>query len=52
MMNNNYDQKEELVIEKAFRMRDEGRRLSHLVEKFPEYKEEIREIFGVAAFIK
>lgn len=51
-MNNNYDQKERLVIEKSFRMRDEGSRLSNVIEKFPEYKAEIREIFGIGAFIK
>lgn len=51
-MNNKYDQKEESVIEGAFRLRDEGRRLSHIIEKFPDYRSEVREIFGIVAFIK
>ncbi|MBU6431495.1 hypothetical protein KGQ29_03920 [Patescibacteria group bacterium] len=50
-MNGNVDQKKISVIEDALKLKDEGRRLSSIVEKFPDYESEIREVFGTAAFI-
>ncbi|MDE1988448.1 MAG: hypothetical protein KGJ58_03890 [Patescibacteria group bacterium] len=50
-MNGNFDQKKISVIEDALKLKDEGRRLSYIVEKFPDYESEIREVFGTAAFI-
>lgn len=48
---NNFDQKKISVIEDALKMKDEGKRLSYIVGKFPDYESEIREVFGTAAFI-
>lgn len=51
-MSDKYGRKEESVIEGAFRLRDEGKRPSHIIEKFSDYQAEIREIFGIVSFIK
>ena len=51
-MNSNLDQKKVSVIEDALKMKEEGRRLSFIIAKFPDYESEIREIFGTVVFIK
>ena len=51
-MNSNLDQKKVSVIEDALKMKDEGKRLSFIIAKFPDYESEIREIFGTVVFIK
>lgn len=50
-MNGNLNQKKESVIEEALKLKDEGKRLSYIIEKFPDYESEIREVFGTAAFV-
>lgn len=51
-MNSSLDQKKASVIEESFHLKDEGMRLSFIIEKFPDYEMEIREIFGTVVFIK
>lgn len=51
-MNGNLDQKKEYLVEEALKLKDEGRRLPYIIEKFPDYESEIREIFGTVAFIR
>lgn len=46
------DLRKEKIIERAFKMREEGKRLAYIFGKFPEYESEIREVFGTVAFIK
>lgn len=50
-MNGNLNQKKESVIEEALKLKDEGKRLSYIIEKFPDYESEIREVFGMVAFV-
>lgn len=50
-MNGNLNQKKESVIEEALKLKDEGKRLSYIIEKFPDYESEIREVFGTVAFV-
>lgn len=51
-MNIRPEQKKTSVIEEALILKDEGKRLSSIVGKFPDYESEIREIFGTVVFIK
>lgn len=51
-MNQNLNQKKVSVVEEALKLKNEGKRLSHIIAKFPDYESEIREVFGVATFIK
>lgn len=51
-MNNILEQKKDPIIEEAFLLRDKGKRLSYIVGKFPRYETEIREHFGIVAFVK
>ncbi|MBM2818297.1 MAG: hypothetical protein HW401_887, partial [Parcubacteria group bacterium] len=51
-MNSSLDQKKISVIEDALKLKDEGKRLSFIIAKFPQYESEIREIFGTVVFIK
>ncbi len=51
-MNSNLGQNKMSVIEEALKFKDEGKRLSYIIEKFPDYESEIREVFGTVAFIK
>lgn len=51
-MNGNFNQKKESVIEEALKLKDEGKRLSYIVKEFPNYESEVREVFGMVAFIR
>ena len=51
-MNRNLEQKKISAIEESLKLKDEGKRLSYIIEKFSDYESEIREIFGIVAFIK
>ena len=51
-MNRNLEQKKISAAEEALKLKDEGRRLSYIIGKFSDYESEIREIFGIVAFIK
>lgn len=51
-MNRNFDPKKESAIEEALKLKDEGKRLSYIIAKFPDYESEIREVFGIVAFIR
>lgn len=46
------DQKKYSVIEEAFLLKDKGKRVSYIVGKFSGYEAEIREHFGIVAFLK
>lgn len=51
-MNRNLDPKKESALEEALKLKDEGKRLPYIIAKFPDYESEIREIFGIVAFIR
>ena len=51
-MNRNLEQKKISAVEESLKLKDEGRRLSYIIEKFSDYESEIREVFGTVAFIK
>lgn len=51
-MNQNLNPKKASAIEDALKLKDEGKRLSYIIEKLPNYESEIREIFGIVAFIR
>ena len=51
-MNDNLDQKKEFAIVGAIKLKEAGKRMSYIIGKFPDYESEIREIFGIVAFIK
>lgn len=51
-MNRNLNPKKESAVEEALKLKDEGKRLSYIIAKFPDYESEIREVFGVVAFIR
>lgn len=46
------DPKSHSIIEEAFLLKDKGKRISYIIAKFPGYESEIREHFGVVAFLK
>lgn len=46
------DKKNYSVIEEAFLLKDKGKSVSYIVGKFPGYEEDIREHFGIVAFLK
>jgi len=51
-MNSSLEQKKISAVEESLKLKDEGRQLSYIIEKFSDYESEIREIFGIVAFIK
>lgn len=51
-MDRNLDQKKVSAIEEALKLKDEGKRLSYIIAKFPDYESEIREVFGIVVFIR
>lgn len=51
-MSNLLEKKKESIIEEAFLLRDKGKRISYIADKFPGYELDIREHFGIVAFLK
>ena len=51
-MNSNLEQKKESAVDDAIKLKEAGKRLFYIIGKFPDYESEIREVFGIVAFIK
>jgi hypothetical protein len=54
MQNNNEKTKisEQSIVAEALRMKDEGKLLHQITAVFPEHEKEIKELFGVVAYLK